>query len=104
MKKLLHIAYKAARASTHPLHQMAAVVVRGGAVIAVEANLERLGGHCERRALRPHADLTGATLAVVRIGGGVSRPCPRCRAAIQAAGIKKLVYVDFERKVVIERL
>jgi deoxycytidylate deaminase len=104
MTRLLNIAYKATRLSTHPFHQMAAVVARGGSILAVEPNLERLGAHCERRALRPHLNLAGATIVVVRANRGVSRPCPRCMAAIRAAGIKKVVYVDFDGEVQVERL
>jgi tRNA(Arg) A34 adenosine deaminase TadA len=104
MKRLLIIAYKASQASTHPVHKMAAVVVRGGKIIASEHNLARLGAHCELRALRPHADLRGATLVVVRSNGYCSRPCPRCHRAIQLAGIKKIVFVDELRQVAVEKL
>lgn len=104
MTKLLDIAYKATKGSTHPIHQMAAVVMRGGAILAVESNLGRRGGHCERRVLRPHQDLTGATIVVVRANRGVSKPCCSCMNAIAAAGIKKVVYVDFGGVVQIERI
>lgn len=104
MKRILLIAYKASQASTHPIHRMAAVVVRGGQVVSTAHNLARLGAHCELRALRPHLDLRGATLVVVRSNGYCSRPCPRCRRAIAEAGIKKIVFVDEQRRVTVEKI
>lgn len=104
MNRLLEIAYKATKGSTHPQHQMAAVVARGGSILSVEPNLSRWDGHCERRALRPHQDMTGATIVVVRSNRGISKPCEECMAAIKAAGIKKVVYIDREGQVQMERL
>lgn len=110
MKRLLLIAYKAAEASTHPVHKMAAVVVRGGRVVSAAHNLGRAGAHCERRALRPHADVRGATLVVVRRRGAAgrtplcSRPCAACRDAILRAGIKKVVFFDERGRIAVEKL
>jgi deoxycytidylate deaminase len=104
MSRFLVLAYKLTSRSTHPRHHMAAIVIRGGSVVATAHNTSYYGGHCERRALRSHQDVTGATLIVVRSNGGVSRPCSKCRKAIEDAGIRKLVFVDEARIVRIERI
>jgi deoxycytidylate deaminase len=91
----LRIAYKAARRSKHPQHQLAAVVVRGGAVVSVAVNGPPGRGHAEARALRPHQDYAGCDLYVVRLRGRkTSRPCQRCLTKIVASGIRRVTFTD----------
>lgn len=102
----MEIAYRACSGSTHPNHKyrMAALVMRGGSVLAVAHNTGRREGHCERRAIRPYSDMRGATIVVVRANRGISRPCEACYAAIRAAGIKKVVYIGLDREICVERI
>lgn len=93
-QRFLAMAHKICRKSNHPQHQLGAVVVKGGAVISVACNHRHWGKHAEIRALRPHLDLTGATVYVVRNNLRCSRPCRMCRLAILAAGIKTIVFYD----------
>lgn len=104
MNSYIQLAYKKTGQSGHPKHQMACVVVRGGAVVSSAANLRMWGKCCERRALRPNHDYRGATLIVVRDNGGCSRPCKRCQKLIKAAGISKVIFVDEHREIVVERI
>jgi tRNA(Arg) A34 adenosine deaminase TadA len=109
MNHLIKIALKAAKRSNHRQHSMASLVIRGGAVISIAHNLVKKDrqpgkGHCEIRALRPTINAKGATIIVVRQGGGISKPCESCRAAIIKAGIKKVVYMDIDGNVTIEKL
>jgi len=80
--------------------RMAAVVVKGGSIISAEVN--RLQKHAERRALRPHADLEGASVYVARSNGLISRPCKECMDVIIASGISKIVYVNKDGNLVKE--
>jgi deoxycytidylate deaminase len=99
MSKFLKIAYKMADRSGADNHKLAALVVRGGAIISSSTNLGRYGRCAERRALRPHLDLEGCTLYVVRAKGYVSKPCGKCMRAIAEAGIKWVVYINELRQV-----
>lgn len=88
------LAWKNCKNSTYPkkMKRMGAVVVRGGAILSVEANHK---GKCaERRAIRPHVDYRGATVYVARINNLVSRPCPRCMVVLKKAGIKSVIYIN----------
>jgi tRNA(Arg) A34 adenosine deaminase TadA len=114
MKRFVNIALKKARGSTHKCHLMASLVIRGGAILSSATNLRGNSSnfhqsfaplwHAEKRALMPHFDFSGATLIVVRIGNGCSRPCPNCYEAIKAAGIKKVGYVNEDRMFVVEKV
>ncbi len=101
MNNYIELAYKATSGSTHKQQHMAAVVVRGGAVLSIAHNMHNRNKCCERRALRPHLDLKGATIIVVRKNRGISKPCKLCQDAIKRAGIKKVVYIDQHGDVVI---
>jgi deoxycytidylate deaminase len=95
MTRPLRIARKAARRSVHPQHHMAAVVVRGGAVVSVGVNGAPGGPHAETRALRPHRDYSGCDIYVVRLAGRrTSRPCPSCLKRILQAGIRRVTFTD----------
>lgn len=102
MGKWMRCALRVAQDSDHPKHQLGCVVVKGGAVLSCAANLGRRGRCAERRALMPHRDLRDATAYIARMNGGVSRPCPYCRKALQEAGISFVVFVDEQRQVVRE--
>ncbi len=103
MNSYIELAYKAAANSTHRVHHMAAVVFRGGSVLAVAHNTHKRYTCCERRALRPHLDMQGATIVIVRSNRGMSKPCLSCQQIIRQAGIKKVVYFDWNGNLVIEK-
>lgn len=91
----LRLARKTARLSRHQQHFMSAILLRGGAVIAAEANGPAGRSHCEARVLRPSFDAKGTHLIVLRLNGTkVSRPCPLCVPKIQAAGVERVSFVD----------
>lgn len=91
----LRLARKTARLSRHPKHPMSAILIRGGAVVAAEANGATGRSHCEARVLRPSLDARGTHLIVFRANGTqVSRPCFRCVPKIQAAGVARVSFVD----------
>ena len=98
MDRFLKIAFKMAQASDGN-HKLAAIAVRGGSIISSSVNLGRYGRCAERRALRPHLDLEGCTLYVVRANGYISKPCGKCIRAIAEAGIKWVVFINEDRKV-----
>lgn len=104
MSRWLSIAFKMAERSTHPKHQLAALVVKGGAIISAAVNLHRRYRCAEARALRPHLDLEGATLYVVRANGRISKPCPNCARMIEKARISEVVYIDSMRNAVKEKV
>lgn len=96
-KKFIRLANKAAEGSKHDQHFMAAVVVKGGSVLAMEANGASGRGHAEARALRPHRNYKGATIYIVRLNGRkVSKPCPHCTQIIKDAGISEVVFTDVD--------
>jgi deoxycytidylate deaminase len=104
MNTFIELAYKTTEKSNHPKHQLGCVITRGGAVLSVAANRWDWGKCCERRAIRPHCDYRGAVLIVVRSNKKMSKPCSACRIAIEKAGIKKIVYIDWNGNVVIEKV
>lgn len=114
MKRYVNFAYKVAKRSNHKCYQMAALIIRGGSVLSYATNMRgkpdsfhKAGhayGHAEKRAILPHVDFSGATLIVVRVNGGCSRPCPDCFNAIQGAGIKRIGYVNEDRQFVVEKV
>lgn len=105
MDKYLRIAYRIVEDHhDEPFHKLAAVVVRGGAVVSSGINLNRRGRCAERRALRPNQDFVGCTLYVVRSNGRISKPCSHCMKAIGEAGIKWVVFVNAEQKTEVMRV
>lgn len=91
------LANKTAEDSRHHQHMMACVVVKGGSVLAMEANAESGRGHAEARALRPHRNYKGATIYIVRLNGRkVSKPCPACTKKILDAGVSTVVFTDVD--------
>lgn len=100
MFRYYQIALRLAQKSTHAQHKMAAVVIRGGQVVAAAANSGAWKRHAERRCLK-HG-VTGDMIVIARAGGGMSRPCPLCMAAIRASGIREIVYSGWDKKLVKE--
>ncbi len=82
---------------------MAALIIRGGAVIAARANLQAWGRHAELRALGAVRDARGCTLVIVRAEFRMSKPCAVCQQAIKARGISRVVYCDWQGSMVVER-
>ncbi len=69
--------------------------MKGGAILAAEANGSQGEGHAEERALRPHRNFEGATLYVIRLDGKkVSRPCYHCTRLILKSNISHVVFFD----------
>lgn len=97
--RFLNLAFKISRRSTHPDHQLGAVVVKGGAVIDVACNHSQWKKHAETRVCRRgQAELTGATLYVVRGNWRCSKPCEMCERFMRQAGIETVVYIDINSK------
>lgn len=101
MIRYLELARELTRYSTAKQQRMAAVVVKGGAVLSTGVN--QGWKHAETRALRPHQNLRGATIYVARHNGRCSRPCDDCQRKIIQAGIAKAVYIAWDGSVVNER-
>lgn len=104
MNNYIECAYKVAEKSTHPKFKLGCVIIRGGVVISTAHNLWRFGRCCERRALKPHLDLRGGILIVVRSNKRISKPCLLCRKAIEEAGIKKIIYINIDGNIVSEKI
>ena len=98
MNRWLRIASKVAQGSTHPTHKLGCIVVRGGRIISSAWNLSARYKHAEARACYhvDDTDLSGSTIYVVRWHGTCSKPCSGCMEAIRKAGIKKVVYIDWD--------
>lgn len=89
-----NLALRLAQASQHDT-RMAAVVVRGGAVLSAATNSRRLGRHAELRALLGFRNYSGATLYIARDGGKMSKPCSKCMERIQKVGLARIVFADW---------
>lgn len=94
-----------------------AVIYKGGSVLSVGVNAvhndplftgeftRNPNTHAETQAIRacsPDIDLSNATLYVARVNKRgepmYSKPCKTCQEAIDLAGIKKVIYTNFEGK------
>ena len=100
--KYLHLAREISKQSTSIQQRMAAIVVRSNKIISVGIN--RKDSHAETRALRPHMDLRGCDIYVMRHNGRISRPCPNCQAKVIKAGINRCYYIGLDGSIVEERL
>jgi deoxycytidylate deaminase len=98
--RYLELAHKLTSRSCAKQQRMAAVVLRGGAVISQGWN--RGWNHAERRAIRPHMDLAGATIYIMRHNRRCSRPCIDCQQIIIDSGIRRAVYISLAGNVVTE--
>lgn len=104
MNKWLELAARLAKESRHS-KKMAAVVVKGGRVLALACNYVIPGRHAEIRALgRRKCGYEGATLIVMRDGGGVSKPCRMCFKRIQETGVSRIVFTNEEGRIVQKRV
>lgn len=102
------IALKLCEDSDHTKHKMAAVLVKGGAVVSKATNRQLWGAHAEKRAL--HARRTrrawanGGTLYVARLGGRMSRPCEACLNVLRKLGIDKVVFANWDGHLIVEKI
>lgn len=97
--------------SSQEKHRHGAIIVRQGKVISHGINVRKndpnicsfplleSGIHAEVAAIkRANTSLEGATIYVARINKSgqplLSKPCDRCQAAIEKAGIKKVIYTE----------
>jgi tRNA(Arg) A34 adenosine deaminase TadA len=112
MKNWLKLAMKVAKQGRHAKYKLGAVAIRGGAVLLFAANQskpwgpENGGRHAEARVCQNKNGrcLRGATIYVARLGGGLSKPCKKCFAALQKAGISKMVYFNDDGQIIMERI
>ena len=101
---------EAAKYGRHKQHLMGAVIVRGGSVLSKAANLSRpwgklnCGRHAEERALVPTRDFSGGKIYVARIGMRMSKPCKRCLSKIKLAGLTHMVYLNWDKQIIEERV
>lgn len=94
---------------------MGALLIKGGQVICSSANMSRpfgklnRGFHAEERLLKSQKNAKGATLVVVRLNkhkkpATMSRPCPKCWPLVLASGVKKVIYINWDGCVIVERI
>ena len=102
---------------TYPKFRMAAVVVKGGSVLACGHNklntdpalvadsdrsLHKVAVHAEADALKQCGNPKGSTVYVARIGRngkvGMARPCCRCQTQLINAGVTRAVYTISENE------
>lgn len=103
------LALELTRRSSYPVPQkrMAAIIVRGGALVSRATNIAGLvwpGKHAEVRAIRPHMCYDGAVLYVARANGLASRPCHACWNAARQVGISRVVYAGTDGSVRSEKI
>lgn len=97
MDSWLSLARRLTSKSRHAKQRMAAVIVRGGRVLAHAVNDPRWGRHAELRAIQQVIDLRGATIYIARCSGHrVAKPCATCASAIRSAGIRTVVYTTVD--------
>jgi pyrimidine deaminase RibD-like protein len=117
MKWAIELSFKEADYGIHPNHHMSAVIVKGGRVLNKKPNIllnrkvKYNGKHAEERALniKNRENLIGATIIITRKNHRnerrtMSRPCQRCYASLVKAGIKKIVYINWDGQITIERI
>lgn len=98
------MARKLAAKSLHPVAFHAAIVKRGGAIVAAGYN----GGiiHAEMHALKKiwPSERVGTTIWSIRITRGgrlaMARPCDKCMEFIKESGVKAIVYSTHARTLV----
>ena len=109
LPKFYRIALKFSAKSNHSKHKMAAVLVKGGAILAKATNKNLWGAHAEKRALHKAkfclgTEFEGAALYIARESGRISKPCVCCLALIKQLGIKKIIYAAGAGEVVTEKI
>lgn len=106
LPKFYRIALKLSAKSAHNKHKMAAVLVKGGAVLTKATNKNTWGAHAEKRALHkatPESCL-GTALYIARNSGRISKPCATCLVLIKHLGIRKIIYATWTGEVIIEKI
>jgi deoxycytidylate deaminase len=109
----LRAAFKAALKGSHPHTKVGALLVKGGRVLASSSNMSRpygcmnRGYHAEERLLR-NVDATGCILVVVRLNkrdkkATMSRPCSKCWPLVERSNVKKIVFINWDGKVEVEK-
>lgn len=93
--KMIKTAFKFAQKSDHQQFKHAAIVLKGGAVLAFGFNHEKV--HAEVNALKKlwpnkRKGTTVISLRFTKSGFGNSRPCPHCSKFMKENGVKKFVY------------
>lgn len=98
--KYFKIALRLTRNSTHSKHKMAALIVRGGAILSQAANKHTWGEHAEKRALtlKRANKPEGATMYIAREGHKMSKPCNNCMKMIKSFRIKNIVFANWSKK------
>lgn len=110
-RKMLDLAKKVAETSPYnsPAKRHGAVITRGGSVLAVGVNKSRnfdipptveynkfLSIHAEMDALSRTPNPRGAVIYIARVNVNgqpmYSRPCKSCAEALDAAGVKRVIY------------
>jgi deoxycytidylate deaminase len=104
MNRWMKLAHKLSQDSCHGREKMAAVMVRGGAVVALASNHKRWFGHAELRLLSRVRNAAGSTVYVMRINKRISKPCSICREELIKRGVKDVVYINEHGSVESERL
>lgn len=106
MQSFVSLALRLAAKSSHPKYKMAAVVIKGGNVLNHACNTGTWHEHAERQALKnlPLKKTHNATLLIARLGGRMSKPCDACMAAIKCAGIRKIVYQNWSKETVTQKV
>lgn len=105
MQRLLIDALRAVRLESDQPTKMSAALVKGGRILSLACNrggstpTTPLSRHAEYRALTRDGDRKayGATLYVYRQHGKtgqmvLAKPCKRCMAVIQRAGVRRVIY------------
>jgi deoxycytidylate deaminase len=96
MEGIVRCAIKEASKSNHHQHRMAAVLIKGGNILAISHNSGFLHTEhgCLNRAWRGGTD--DATMVVIRVRRngtlGMARPCALCTQRLVRAGVKEVIY------------
>lgn len=117
MTHVIKWAYKESLKGRHPAQKVGAVLYSGGRVIARRSNMARPHGlcnrgfHAEERLLKccDEKVVRGSTVVIVRTNtkgflSAMSRPCDVCYSLLKKAGVRKIVYIDWDRNVSTERV
>lgn len=111
--KPIRAAARAAERSSYK-YRVGAAILKGARVLSYGHNKVKTHPNSTNQWKMIHAELdalykldpeqaVGATLCVVRlsaVGLASSKPCPSCWAAIEQAGVERLIYVDLDGQVI----
>jgi deoxycytidylate deaminase len=102
--KFDNLALRLCKRSTHRQHAHAAVVVSGGAIVAMGSNIGNI--HAEVHALKQlwpdhRANTKVYSFRFTKSGSwAMAKPCPKCEAYMRANGVKVVYYTDRTGKLV----